>query len=103
MASVKVRVDMKPGWEIEVMKYPKLMDALSEHAWAIAGRANAMSSGFRTKVTKNKGVQVGGKQPLYLAKDAIFTGRSSVALTYTGNYAAMKDTHENNTLLKSIN
>ena len=102
MASVKVKVNMRPGWELEVQAMPKVLDALSEHAWAIAGRANAMSAGFRTERSHNKGVKVGGKQPLYLAKDAIFTGKGSVALTYTGNYAAAKDNHLHNTLLKSI-
>lgn len=101
-SSVKVKVTMNPGWELVVMKEPKLLDALSEHAWAIAGRANASSAAFRTERSHNKGVPVGNKQPLYMAKDAIFTGKGSVALTFTGNYAAAKDNYKHNTLLKSV-
>ena len=93
MANVKVV--MKPGWESEVQDMPKLMSALSTHAWNIASKASANGAGYAT------GEHVGGKPPLYLAKDAIFTGKKSIALVYTGNYAAAKDNTLHNTLLKS--
>ena len=101
MANVKVV--MKPGWESEVQDMPKLMSALSTHAWNIASKASANGAGYRTEKTVNyaTGEHVGGKPPLYLAKDAIFTGRKSIALVYTGNYAAAKDNTLHNTLLKS--
>jgi len=98
---VKVKVVMEPGWELKIQAMPKLQKALTDHAWAIAGRANANSAGFRTRRAYNKGVRVGEKQPLYAAKDAIFTGKRSVALVYTANYAAALDNSKHNTLLKS--
>ena len=44
---------------------------------------------------------LGGKPPLYLAKDARMRGDKAVAIVYTGNYAAAKDNTMHNTLLKS--
>ena len=101
MASVKVV--MAPGWEEKVQDMEGMRNALSTIAWTLAARASANSAGFRTEKTVNyaTGEHVGGKSPLYLAKDAIFTGRKSVALVYTGNYAAAKDNTLHNTLLKS--
>lgn len=99
----KCKVVMKPNWEQEVQDMPKLMKALSQHAWAIAGRANANGAGFQTEKTIDYATKErkGGKSPFYSAKDAIFTGRKSIALVYTANYAAAKDNTLHNTLLKS--
>ena len=77
--------------------------ALGEIVQRIAGNANALSAGFRTgyfydrKVNKRKG----GTAARYAA-NVERRGRSQVGLVYTANYAAQKDNHEHNTLLKSI-
>lgn len=101
MANVKVV--MEPGWEDKVQDMEGMRNALSKIAWTLAARASANSAGFRTERTINYATkeQVGGTPPLYLAKDAIFTRGHSVALVYTGNYAAAKDNTLHNTLLKS--
>lgn len=101
MASVKVV--MSPGWEEKVQDMEGMRNALTTIAWTLAARATANSAGFRTEKTINyaTGEHVGGKSPLYLAKDAVFRKNHSVALVYTGNYAAAKDNTLHNTLLKS--
>lgn len=98
-----VRVVMRPGWEQTVQDMPKLMNLLSKTAWNIAARASANGAGFRTEKTIDYATREkkGGTPPLYKAKDAIFTGRKSIALVYTANYSAAKDNTLHNTLLKS--
>ena len=104
MGSVKVRVVMAPDWEKRVYGLPKLKSALTEEANATAGRANAMSAGFRTmRYTSSKTKQkVGGKQAVYKALPARMFNGYPVALVTEGNYAAMKDNYDHNTLLKSL-
>ena len=73
---------------------------LKEAVDSITSRANAMSSDFRTQLFYRNGVRVGGTQPRY-AGDVRRAKRLVVGLVYPKNYAAMRDNHENNTLLKS--
>ncbi len=62
-----------------------------------AANANAMGAGFRTK--KHRGV--GDTAPEY-GHDTRRFGKGPVGIVYTGNYAAIKDNHLHNTLLKSL-
>lgn len=101
-SSVNLSIVMKPGWEREVQQLPQLKDALTVLANEKAQAANSMSAGFKTKEATIKGEKKGGKSPIYLAKKAEYRGSSSVALVVTGNYAAIKDNYEHNTLLKTI-
>ena len=68
----------------------------------IAGNANMLSASFRTGRFYDRTANElrGDSQPLY-AGDVADHGKGPVGIVYTANYAAMKDTHENNTLLKS--
>lgn len=106
MASLSVRVGRVVLDEEKLRKAATegqgVADALESEARAIAGRANRLSSGFRTQETTvyATGEHVGGTQPDYgsMAPTSI---KNPHALVYTGNYAAMKDNYENNTLLKA--
>ena len=64
--------------------------------------ANAMSADYRTGFyhRQHKSPSVGGTQPSYGGDVQDFDGWP-VGIVYTGNYAAMKDNAENNTLLKA--
>ena len=68
-----------------------------------AARANALSSGYRTGLyyRDHKKPPVGDTQPVYSHDVKTYGKGYPVGIVYTGNYAAMKDNHENNTLLKS--
>ena len=97
MASVTVK--WEPDLDGKLKVFPQVKGALTKEAGAIAGRANAMSSAFRTGLyhRDHKSPAVGNTQPKYESDQA----RGAVALVYTGNYAAMKDNALNNTLLKA--
>lgn len=103
-SSVTVNVELSPNFEEVIANLPQVKGALTEEANAIAARANGMSAGFRTGLYHHdhKSPAVGNTQPRYEAEAAHQFGRSSVALVHPANYAAMKDTHLHNTLLKSI-
>lgn len=74
---------------------------LGEAAARICDTANSMSAGFRTGIYHpDHGPSVGDTQPDY-AFDVKDGSRGPVGLVWTNNYAAMKDTYENNTLLKA--
>ena len=69
----------------------------------VTARANAMSAGFRTGFyhRDHQSPAVGGTQPAYKG-DVEKRGKNPVGIVVTGNYAAMKDNHLHNTLLKSL-
>lgn len=69
----------------------------------VASRANAMGAGFRTGYyhRDHQSPAVGGTAPTYKA-DVQKRGKSPVGIVVTGNYAAMKDNHLHNTLLKAL-
>ena len=62
-----------------------------------------MSAGFRTGIYHDHetGETLGNTQPRYEG-DVGPDKRFVVGIVYPKNYAAMKDNHKNNTLLKSI-
>ena len=68
----------------------------------IRDAADSMSAGYRTGKyhRDHKSPAVGGTKPEYASDVKDFNGMP-VGIVYTGNYAAMKDNHENNTLLKA--
>lgn len=81
----------------------KEVDRATRDIWS---KANAMSSGYRTKLLEHQnkprhGVYpVGGTQAVYDG-DVKVMREAVVGIVHTGNYAAMKDNAENNTLLKA--
>ena len=99
----KVKVVLASDWEQKIQSMDGLKRVLSSVAWAVASKATASSAAFLTERTTNweTGEKMGGKSPLYLAKDARMRGGKAVAIVYTGNYAAAKDNTMHNTLLKS--
>ena len=76
--------------------------ALAEKAAEIAAAANALGAGFETEQTVRwaTGEHVGGTSPEY-GSDVKRGAKGPVGIVMTRNYAAMKDNHENNTLLKA--
>ena len=106
MASVKLvitSVDEKP---VKIFQQTGCKGALTKMARQIASRANAMSADFRTGLwypdnDRTKEPIGGDKPPKYKALTAINTAEGATALVVTGNYAAIKDCHEHNTLLKA--
>ena len=103
MASVVLNVVLDPDAPQRIFQLPQCKAALTKHAKEIADRANAMSSGFRTGLyyRNHETPPVGNTQPQYGYKPAINTADRSVALVIEKNYAAMKDDHLHNTLLKA--
>lgn len=76
--------------------------AIEAKTGQITSAANAASAGFRTGYyhRDHKSPAVGGTQPRYTGDVEEHDGWP-VGLVNTGNYAAMKDNHQNNTLLKA--
>jgi len=68
----------------------------------VGSSANALSSGYRTGLyhRDHQSPAVGNTQPRYVGDVRDFGGWP-VGIVHTGNYAAMKDNFENNTLLKA--
>ena len=85
-----------------VGKSPSVVAEVERATDSIADRANAMSSGYRTGYyhPDHKSPGVGRTQPKYVANVEV-KSYAAVGIAYTGNYAAMKDNYENNTLLKA--
>lgn len=82
----------------------KTADGLvTEVTQRIQSTAISMSAGFRTGIwhDHDTGETLGDTAPEY-AYSTMDKGRGLVGLVYTGNYSAMKDNYENNTLLKSM-
>lgn len=103
MADCEIRIDKDKLWRL-VAKSEGTYGLVREAADATASKANALSAGYRTAKyhRDHKSPAVGGTQPEYRSNTARPRGVVPVGLVYTGNYAAMKDNHLHNTLLKSL-
>ena len=102
MGSVEFRITLDDNLVYQAIQDGEgTVPALEQIVNSIKGRANAMSSGYRTKKSKTKGVPVGDKQPRFDG-NVERHGRTQVGLVWTANYAAKKHNLENNTLAKSI-
>ena len=105
MASgVRVTVRMDPDFENIIKGMPEVGEAVTEKAAAISGRANSLGAGFRTGYyhRDHRSPAVGGTAPSYGHEQAERSTRYGyVATVHPLNYAAMKDNHQNNTLLKA--
>lgn len=80
-----------------------LPETLRGYVSQITAKANSLSSGYRTGYfyDRSKNQRFGGTQPKY-SGDVKRVKRSVVGIIHPKNYAAMKDNHEHNTLLKSV-
>lgn len=99
---VSVNVKLDENAPEKIYKLPQTKGALTKYANEIASSANSLGAGFRTKKVHIDGKEVGGTQPRYVSEKAIETKGGSVAIVHPKNYAAMKDNHLHNTLLKSM-
>ena len=102
MVKVEIEIDGDKLYKA-IQDADGLPDLLRREASRIAATANASSSGFRTGIFHVHGTDEvrGNTQPQY-GSDVSKRGRTVVGLVMPKNYAAMKDNHEHNTLLKSI-
>ena len=80
-----------------------LPQALEAKVGGIVGKANALGAGYRTEKypRDHRSPAVGGTQPKYTG-DVQRGKKGPIGLVHPENYAAMKDNHLHNTLLKSI-
>lgn len=107
MASARVEIDDLRALRA-MLTAPGLEDAIANATAKVAEKANRLGSGFETERTRDwrTGEQFGGRKPLY-KHDVVRTRNrkagvdAPVGIVVTGNYAAMKDNHEHNTLLKA--
>lgn len=103
MASVTCKVNISQrALEDAAFRSAGTRAKLAEETARIAGRANSLGSGYRTGRYHDHatGEVRGNTQPSY--GHSVQMGRRGwVGLVHPKNYAAMKDTKENNTLLKA--
>lgn len=102
MGSVEIRWDMAKLGRF-CAKAPETVDEIDKAVSRIAATATSMSSGNVTGSyhRDHKSPHVGGTAPVYGSNTQVMTN-SAVGIAYTGNYAAMKDNLENNTLLRAM-
>ena len=84
-------------------KSPETVEAVTKATRLVERTANAISSGFRTGIWHEPKTHEtrGNTRPKY--EGDVDEGRVAAhGIVYTGNYSAMKDNAQNNTLLKSI-
>lgn len=102
MADVRFTIDRK---KLEQLAFNSdgTFQLVSEATRDIASNANVISAGYRTPKwhDHDTGETKGGTQPKYAASP-IRTRKGARGLVHPENYAAMKDNHEHNTLLKSL-
>lgn len=69
----------------------------------VVGKANALGAGYRTGKyhRDHQSPAVGGTQPEY-GGDVKRKGSTPVGIVHPENYAAMKDNHMHNTMLKAL-
>ena len=86
-----------------VGKAPEVVAEVDRATREIHARANTMGAAFRTGLyhRDHRSPAVGDTQAAYDGDVREYRG-SVVGIVHTGNYAAMRDNAENNTLLKSI-
>ena len=102
MADVEFTIDDEKLWNL-IDKGQGTYTLVSRVTDKVASNANTMSAGFRTGLyyRDHKAPPVGNTQPKY-GSNVRKGKKGPVGIVYTGNYAAMKDNHLHNTLLKSL-
>lgn len=102
MADLKIVLDEDKVYEAiqDAEGTVGMLDALTQR---ITGKANALSSGYRTgRFYDRQAKELKGDTQPRFEGNVERRGRSQVGLVYTANYAAQKHNYEHNTLLKSI-
>ena len=102
MAELEIEIDGEKLYQA-VQDAEGLRSLLQRETSRITANANANGSGFATGYyyRDHKAPAVGGTHPVYEG-DVQRRKRTLVGIIHPANYAAMKDNHKNNTLLKSI-
>lgn len=101
---VRIDVRMSPDFEKIIKEQQGVGEAVTQRASEIDGMANALGAGFRTGFyhRDHQSPAVGGTAPVYGHETAEKSQKYGwVATVHPLNYAAMKDTYQNNTLLKA--
>lgn len=105
MAKVRLKgVKVSDAKVKEAVRNAENLDGpLGDAVQRVTAQANALSSGYRTgRYHRNhESPAVGNTQPRYEG-DVADRGKGKLGIVHPANYAAMKDNHENNTLLKSL-
>jgi len=103
MANVEFTINKEKLWRL-ICKQDATYQAIRSTTDAVASNANAMSAGYRTKKyhRDHKSPAVGGTQPKYQSNTSRLRGVVPTGIVHPKNYAAMKDNHLHNTLLKSL-
>ena len=97
----KIEID-EAALENLVKTSEETMALIQQHVTASVDAANAASASFRTAIFHRPGGEtVGDTQPHY-AGSVKLVRRCWIGLIHPKNYAAMKDNHERNTMLKSL-
>lgn len=102
MADLKIVLDEEKVYEAiqDAEGTQGMLEALTQR---ITGKANALSSGYRTgRFYDRQAKELKGNTQPRFAGNVERHGKSQVGLVYTANYAAQKHNYEHNTLLKSI-
>lgn len=97
-----IKVTLRPGYEKDVLNYPQVKGYVSRLAGDCCSTANSLGSSFRTKKVHIDGKEVGGTKPRYGYEKAREYPNGCYASVHPKNYAAIKDNHLHNTLLKSM-
>lgn len=103
MGDLRIVLDMRSA-ERACCFQPQLEPILEQHSRRIAANATALGSGFKTAKWHDHetGETKGGKSPAY-GSDVYKGKRGYVGIVHPENYAAMKDNHLHNTMLKAAN
>ncbi len=100
MDKVVIEIDEKA---LDEVTDKSISGIITEATQNVQSTTMSMSAGFRTGIWHDHGTgeTLGDTAPEY-AYSTRDNGRGLVGLVYTGNYSAMKDNYENNTLLKAM-
>lgn len=100
MANVTLKLDEKAI--LNLGRLDGIRPLLDNATTQITSAAQSMSAGFRTGIWHDKDRNTIGDTPTNYKGDVSCRAYGYVGLVVTGNYSAMKDNYENNTLLKAM-
>ena len=101
MGDVDIKLD-KAACMRAINASPGLSGALESVTTRITATANALGAGYRTAKyhRDHQSPAVGGTQPKY-GGDVRMGKKGPIGIVHPANYAAMKDNHLHNTMLKA--
>ena len=101
--AVRVEVNEERAWNLAI-RSDGLYQMIRSEADKRAAQATAMAGGFKTGKyhRDHKSPAVGGTHAKYSSKTGRPLGKVPVGMVHTGNYAAMKENMQHNTLAKVL-